>query len=176
MKDHIKIQEENLSKKNAWWKMLISIFVLGGVSYLCSRYPSQHGGEWYHQLKQPFFAPPYWLPFVMWSLVYILIGCSVGIIWHYAVKSRQSQLVKLAKKGIVLFIIHLIFNLIFPILLIGFHWPIVALIDILILIVFILILIKHFKRINLTAAYLLTPYLIWIIYATALDAAIIILN
>src|SRR5699024_8805546 len=115
-------------------------------------------------------------PFVMWPLVYVLMGCSFGILWHYAVKSRQPQMVKLAQKGIVLFIIHLVFNLVFPVIFIGFHLPVVAFIDILILIAFILTLIWFFKRINRTAAYLLIPYLFWIIYAAALNGAILVLN
>ncbi len=166
----------SFSTRKAWWKMIVSIIVLGGVGFVCSRYPTQHGSSWYHQLNQPFFAPPYWLPFVMWTLVYILMGCAIGIIWHYAAKNPVEQTVKLAKKAIVLFVIHLVFNLIFPILLIGFEAPVVALVDILILIIFIGILIKKFLPINKIASRLLIPYLIWIFYATALNVAIIVLN
>lgn len=176
MKDPAKSLDNSLSKKKAWWKMVTATVILGTLAYIFSRYPSQLGEGWYHQLQQPFFAPPYWLPFVMWSIVYILMGCSIGIIWHYAAKSPSPKTVNRAKKGIVLFGIHLLFNLIFPVILIGFHLPIIAFLDILLLIIFIIVLIWHFNPINRSAAYLLLPYLIWIIYASALNLAIIILN
>lgn len=165
-----------VSKNDTWWKILISIFVLGIAGFLFSRYPTAHGGGWYHQLKQPDFAPPYWLPFVMWSVVYILMGSSVGIIWHHAVNKSNPLIVKSSRKGIFLFIIHLIFNLIFPLILIGYHLPVISLIDISILVLLIIALIWKFHPISKTAAWLLMPYLVWIIYATLLNAAILVLN
>lgn len=171
------VQPDNSSPKNGvWWKMIVSIFILGAVGFLFSKYPAEQGGGWYHQLRQPPFAPPYWLPFVMWTLVYILMGCSVGMIWHHAAKNPDSRIIKLAKAGIALFIIHLIFNLLYPLILIGYHLPLVSLIDILLLIVFIIVLILRFYRISQIASFLLIPYLFWIIYATLLNISIIVLN
>lgn len=170
--------QQHLTKfgKGVWWKMVVSIFILGVVGFLFSRYPAQHGGGWYHQLRQPAFAPPYWLPFVMWTLVYILMGCSIGMVWHYALKSSNSRAIKISRQGIILFIIHLVFNLSFPIILIGFHLPVISLIDIIVLVLFILILIRIFYRINRVASFLLIPYLLWIIYAAMLNVAILVLN
>lgn len=176
METQVAYDKEPVSKRGVWWRMIASIIILGGAGFLFSRYPAQHGEGWYHQLRQPVFAPPYWLPFVMWSLVYILMGCSVGIVWHRAVKSSSPQTVKLAKQGIILFIIHLGFNLIFPIILIGFRLPLISLIDILILIIFILLLIRKFYPVSRTASFLLIPYLLWIIYATMLNVALLVLN
>ncbi len=168
--------DSSFPKTGVWWKMIVSIFILGVVGFIFSRYPTEHGSGWYHQLRQPAFAPPYWLPFVMWTFVYILMGCSVGIIWQYAAKSSDIRILKRAKSGIVLFIVHLIFNLLFPLILIGFQLPLVSLIDILILMVFIVVLIWRFHRISPIASYLLVPYLIWVIYATMLNVSIIVLN
>ncbi len=163
-------------KKEALGKMLLSTIILAGLAFLCSHYPAETGGGWYHQLKQPVFAPPYWLPFAMWTLVYILMGCSAGILWHNAAQNKDTQLASRAKKGLVLFAIHLIFNLIFPVILIGFHKPVIGMIDLLILLGFIGYMIRYFQPINRLAARLLIPYFIWIVYAGALNAAIIVLN
>lgn len=166
----------SFSEGGIWLKMIISIIVLTGIGFVFSKYPTEFGEEWYHQLTQPSFAPPYWLPFVMWSLVYMLMGCSAGIIWQVAVKSSSSVTTKFAKQGIILFILHLTFNLFFPVLLIGLHLPKIALADMIILIIFIGILIRHFFYLNRLASYLLIPYLIWIIYAAILNISIIVLN
>lgn len=164
------------TRREVWGKIILAVLILGSVAAVCSRFPTQHGSGWYHQLQQPLFAPPYWLPFVMWSLVYVLIGWSLGLIWHVAVKSRDPAVKKRAKKGVILFLIHLVFNLIFPVILIGMQRPVVALADITILIVWIIILIGYFRPINRTASLLLVPYLVWILYAASLNLAIIILN
>lgn len=176
MNNSLTPDEYSLSKKGVWWKILISLLVLIAIGYIFSHYPAQYGGGWYQHLKQPFFAPAHWVPFVMWALVYVFMSCSFGIIWHYAVKSHQPRMANLAQKGMVLFAVHLLFNLIFPVILIGFHLPVVAFIDILILIIYVITLIWFFKRINRIAACLLIPYLLWILYAAALNAAIIVLN
>src|SRR5699024_3675399 len=169
-------QHGSHSRKDIWWKMIVSIAILGLLGFIFSRYPAENGDGWYHQLELPYFAPPYWLPFVMWTLVYILMGCSVGIIWQYAAKSENTQLKSRAKKGLLFFGIHLLFNLFFPIILIGFHKPIIGLIDIVILLVFIVFLIRFFRPINRVASNLLIPYFLWILYATMLTVAIIVLN
>ena len=169
-------QHGSHSRKDIWWKMIVSIAILGLLGFIFSRYPAENGDGWYHQLELPYFAPPYWLPFVMWTLVYILMGCSVGIVWHHAVKSTGVRTLKLAKTRLVLFSIHLVFNLLFPLFLIGFHLPVISLIDIVILLLFIAVLIRYFYRIHPTASYLLLPYFFWILYATILNISIIVLN
>jgi len=164
------------NRKEVLGKIILSVLILGTVAALCSRFPAQFGSGWYHQLRQPPFAPPYWLPFVMWTLVYILMGWSFGLIWHVAGKSKDPMVRKKARTGIFLFGVHLLFNLIFPIILIGLQRPRIAFVDMLILIVLIGILIRYFYPLNRTAAYLLIPYLLWILYAAALNLSIIILN
>lgn len=164
------------SRKEIRRKIISAIIILGLLAAIFSRFPAQSGSGWYHQLRQPFFAPPYWLPFVMWTLVYILMGSSLGLIWHIAQKSTNAIIRKKAKTGIGLFVIHLLFNLMFPILLIGLQRPRIALADMIILILLIGAMIRYFYSINRTASHLLIPYLIWILYAAALNISIIILN
>src|SRR5699024_10398093 len=126
-------KKQSYSTKGLWWKIVLSIVVLSSIAAVCSRFPAEHGSGWYHQLEQPFFAPAYWMPFVMWTLVYILMGAAVGLLWQQHVKSKDQAVAKRAKKGLQLFGVHLIFNLICPIILIGFRMPVVAFIDMLIL-------------------------------------------
>lgn len=164
------------SRKKVWTKIILAIFTLGLLAAIFSRYPAQSGSGWYHQLRQPVFAPPYWLPFIMWTIVYILMGSSLALIWHVAKEGVNFDIRKKAKIGIGLFAAHLLFNLIFPILLIGLQRPRVALIDMIILIIFIGILIWYYYPINRIASFLLIPYLIWIFYAAALNISIIVLN
>lgn len=165
-----------LPKQGLWWRIIVSIAGLAVLAAIFSMYPTEHGNTWYHQLNQPFFAPAYWMPFVAWPLVYILMGSALGIMWQRHAKSPDPMERMYAKNGIVLFGIHLIFNLIFPFLLIGLQMPILSLVDICVLICFIFILVRFFKHVDHTASRLLIPYLLWIIYAASLNAAILVLN
>ena len=164
------------SKNDVWKKIIITILLIAAVGSALSRFPSNDGIGWYHSLKQPFFAPAYWMPFVIWPIVYILMGSAAGIIWHIHSKTHNAIVKKKAKISLWIFAVHLVFNLLCPILLISLEAPKIALIDILILNIFIAILIFQFKKINQTASRLLIPYFIWIIYATALNIAIVALN
>ncbi len=169
-------QRQQVSKQGLWWKILISIVVLTTVAVVCSRFPAEYGSGWYHQLKQPFFAPAYWMPFVLWTVVYILMGWTVGLLWQQNLKTTNPIDAIRAKNGLKLFGVHLIFNLSCPIILIGFQMPVLAFIDMLILLALIGVMIYRFSRFNRLASRLMIPYLIWIVYAAALNLAIIVLN
>jgi tryptophan-rich sensory protein len=52
----------------------------------------------------------------------------------------------------------------------------VALVDILALLVAIILCIRAFHRVDRIAAWLMVPYLLWVCFATALNAAIMLLN
>lgn len=179
VKDLIIIMEYKpgvFSREGIWRKIFISVTVLGLVSMLFSRFPAKSGDGWYHSLNQPTFAPAYWMPFVMWTLVYILIGISFAIVWDKFEKAPTVAEKDIARTGILLFGAHMVFNWINPLLLIGLHWPKLALIDMLILIGFIIALIFHFRKIDKVATQMLIPYFIWILYAASLLVAIIVLN
>lgn len=172
----MELKQSVFSRKDIWKKIFISVSVLGLVSMLFSRFPAKSGDGWYHSLNQPAFAPAYWMPFVMWTLVYILIGISFAIVWDNFEKATTASDKDLARSGMLLFGAHMIFNWINPLLLIGLQWPKLALADMVILIGFIIALIFHFRKINKLATQLLIPYFIWILYAASLLVAIIVLN
>lgn len=163
-------------KNGLWWRILVAIIVIGGLGVLSSRLCMGEHQVWYHALNQPFFMPPTWLPWMMWTIVYILIGGSIGIIWQLSVVGRYPIIIKLAKRGLIIFFIHFIFVFIYPTLLFGFHQMVLALIDLCIILIFVVGLIRFFFRLDRVAAFLLVPYFIWASYAAALNIALIILN
>jgi tryptophan-rich sensory protein len=163
-------------KNGLWWKILISIFVLLGLGTL-SGLSSMSGFQgWYDSLNKPFFTPPNWLFGPAWSVLYILMGGSLGIIWQVVAIGRYPIIIKFAKRGIVIFLIHFLFNLAWTPIFFGMQMPGLALVIIFILLALIIILIRHFYRLDRLAAFLLIPYLLWVSFATALNIAIVVLN
>ena len=99
-----------------------------------------------------------------------------GIVWPilYAIMAFVSF--KIAEKISTLFIMQLIFNAAWSWLFFYFHAPVIALLDISILILLnqkILIILREESKLLF---YLYLPYLIWLSFAAFLNASIIFLN
>lgn len=163
-------------KKGLFIRVLISILILGSLGIFSSRLAMSGHVEWYKTLNQPFFAPPRWLPWILWMVVYILMGGALGIIWQIKAINRYPIITKFARRGIIIFIIHFLFVFIYPSLLFGLHHPVIALVDLIIILAFTVILIRHFFRLDRVAAFLLIPYFLWCLYAATLNISIIVLN
>ena len=163
-------------KSGLWWKIVISSMVFLGLGTL-SGLSSMSGFEvWYDSLNKPFFTPPGWLFGPAWTVLYILMGGSFGIIWQMVAVGRYPIIIKFAKRGLVIFLIHFLLNLAWTPIFFGLHMPGLALVVILIILALIIILIRHFFRLDRLSAFLLVPYLLWISFATALNLAIVVLN
>ncbi|MBC7912683.1 MAG: tryptophan-rich sensory protein [Pyrinomonadaceae bacterium] len=126
-------------------------------------------GSWYSTLHKPFFNPPNWLFGPVWTCLYILMGISLYIIWKSPATATRT-------KALRVFLIQLTLNFAWSFIFFYFHETGWALIEIVMMWVSILIMILTFYRINKIAAYLQVPYLLWVSFATVLNASIWYLN
>lgn len=163
-------------KTGLWWKILISSLTLLGLGSLSGLLSMSDYQEWYNSLNKPFFTPPGWLFGPAWTVLYILMGGSLGMIWQIVAIGRYPIIIKFAKRGIVIFLIHFLFNLAWTPIFFGLQMPVLALVIIFIILALVIILIRHFYRLDRLSAFLLIPYLLWISFATALNLAIVVLN
>lgn len=125
---------------------------------------------WYPNLEKPFFTPPNWLFGPIWTLLYIMMGISAGIVWSKGFYHKWVQ------TALYHFGFQLLLNGFWSLLFFGLHEPFWALLDIIALFVIILVTIRWFKIIDKTAAYLLVPYAAWVLYAAVLNFEIWRLN
>jgi tryptophan-rich sensory protein len=153
-----------------WVKLIASIFICELVGILGSVFTVSSVSTWYPTLNKPFFNPPSWLFGPVWTLLYLLMGISLYLVWDKGLKKQQS------KTSVVIFGLQLALNLFWSILFFGLRMPLIAFIEIILLWLAILLTIMHFKRISRTAAYLLIPYILWVSFAAALNFAIYYLN
>ncbi len=148
----------------AFWLVL----TIGGgalVGYLSNSGMS----PWYATLDKPSWTPPPWVFGPVWTTLYALMGTAAWMVWM-----RTGQRVDAA--AIRLFLAQLTLNFAWSFLFFGLQQPGLALVEILVLWVFIALTILLFSRQSTVAAALLVPYLLWVTYATALNAAIVRAN
>ncbi len=126
--------------------------------------------EWYIFLNKPAFSPPNWIFGPVWTVLYFLMGVAAYLIW---IKSDSRKKIKTALN---FFLAQLVFNFLWSLLFFGLHSPLLALVDIVILWQLIVVTMVSFYPLSKTAAYLLLPYLVWVSFATILNASIVILN
>src|SRR5690554_8018052 len=104
------------------------------------------------------------------------MGGSFAIIWQIVAIGRYPIIIKFAKRGLVIFLFHFVLNLAWTPIFFGLQMPVLALVVIFMLWALVIILIRHFYRLDRLSAFLLFPYLLWISFATALKLAIVVLN
>jgi len=139
------------------------ILVLGaGLLIGASNIPD----EWYRSLAKPAFTPPDWVFAPVWSLLYAIIGLVGARTW---LTLRRSMAMRF-------WFAQLVFNFAWSPAVFGLRDPTSAMIIILGLLVSVAAFIAVSWRQDRTAALLFMPYLAWVAFATALNAAILLLN
>lgn len=146
-------------------KRFFTIFgplILGGiVSFLIKNHMN------YESIIQPPFSPPSIVFPIVWSILYLLMGIS----YHLVSKNSQDESIS------ILYKLQLGINLIWPILFFNFKWYFFSILWIFLLdIVVWLYFQKLFSSNYKISAYLLIPYLIWLVIATYLNIGVYLLN
>ena len=144
-------------------KLILSLGLCLGAGVLGSVFTTSSIPTWYATLNKPVFSPPNWVFAPVWTILYIMMGLSLYLIWT-------------KKKVPTIFWIQLILNVAWSIIFFGLKNPTLALIDIVALWTAIFVTIKSFYKINRLAGNLLIPYLLWVTFASILNLAIVILN
>lgn len=150
-------------------QFIASVFLTLTVGGL-SGYATIAGVEgWYKTLHKPSFNPPNYVFGPVWTLLYLLMGISFFLVWRERSSGKKATAVRF-------FLVQLLLNFVWSIIFFNLHFIGWALLDILLLWLTILMMIRQFYRINKLSAMLQLPYICWVSFATALNAAIYYLN
>ena len=125
--------------------------------------------DWYVQLNKPSFNPPGYLFGPVWTVLYLLMGISLYLIWKSPKGNPRTN-------ALIIFGLQMLLNFAWSFIFFYFKQTGWALVDIIILWLNIIIMIFVFYKINKTAALIQIPYLLWVSFASVLNAAIWILN
>ena len=147
--------------KNYALSIIIPLALGGIVGFLIS------GSMDYDMLDQPPLSPPSVLFPIVWTILYVLMGVSFGILRDKHLNDSNVKLI---------YYIQLIVNLLWPIAFFVLKWRLFAFIWILILDALVVLMIFTFYKRNKTAALLQLPYLAWVLFASYLNLGVYILN
>ena len=151
-----------MSKLKIYVKSIfVPVFIGGIVGLLISSYMD------YGELIKPALAPPGIVFPIVWTILYILMGISYGILDSNGLTDSDADLI---------YCLQLFFNALWPIIFFALKWRFIAYLWILILIVLITLMIIKFYERNKLAGLLQIPYLIWIVFASYLNLSIYFLN
>ena len=122
----------------------------------------------YETLIKPPFSPPGWLFPIVWTILYILMGIAAAKVWNTEHTERDTAL--------TLYAVQLAVNFFWPIFYFLFEARLLALLWLLLLIYLVFLTLKYFNEISRSAARLLLPYFVWLLYAAYLNLGTYLLN
>jgi tryptophan-rich sensory protein len=144
-----------------WTLFLVpGIILLGYISSELSM--SGPENPWFAALNKPSLYPPPMVFGIVWTVLYAMMGFALALV----VSARGAPGRGMA---VTAFVVQLALNLAWSPLFFGAHRITAALILLLVLDVAVVVTIVLFRRVRLSAALLLLPYLTWILFATALN-------
>lgn len=151
-------------------KAIALIIICNGLGSIGTLATQDNLTGWYSQIIKPSFNPPNWIFGPVWTLLFTLMGIALYLI----LESKKNK--KIIQVAVSVFIVQFIFNIVWSFLFFGAKNPGLAFIDIILLLLFIVLTLLKFEKIDKRSGYLLIPYLFWVSFASILNLSIWLLN
>ena len=148
---------------------LVAWLLVSFVASAVGAVASIHARSFYGQRVQPAWAPPGSVFGPVWTTLYVLMAIAAWLVWRAGGFRAHRQ-------ALTLFLLQLAFNALWSWLFFAWHLGALALVDVLVLWVFILATLVLFWRVRPLAGVLLVPYLLWVSFASVLNYSVWQLN
>jgi len=155
--------------KSQLFKLIVSLTLPLGLGAIVGLFTAKAIPEWYLTLNRPSFNPPNWIFGPVWTTLYILMGISLFLIWKQSARKERNL-------AILIFLLQLALNFCWSFIFFYFNLIGLALIEIIFLWASIIIMLVLFYKIKPITAYINIPYLLWVTFATLLNASYYFLN
>lgn len=151
-------------------RLLVCLALCLGVGFASGSVTYPEIPTWYASLVKPSWTPPNWAFPLVWNILYTIMGISLWLLWD---RGRDAAATRTA---IILFLVQLILNAAWSPVFFALHQTRAALAIIVMMVIAIAATIVAAWRTQRVAAWLLIPYLAWVVYAASLNAGIVALN
>lgn len=152
---------------NIHWKNLITAVAIPLAAGGLSAWITKDGMKAFETVNQPPLTPPMWLFPVVWSILFVLMGIA-----SYLVVMQKGE----DTKALTLYAVQLIFNFFWSIWFFNLGWYLFAFLWLVALWILIIATTVAFYRISKPAAWLMLPYLVWVVFAGYLNLGVWWLN
>jgi tryptophan-rich sensory protein len=125
---------------------------------------------WYHMLARPPLSPPDWLFGPVWAVLYLAMAVAAWLVWRGADRPRRSR------AALTLWGCQLAVNSAWSPVFFGLHMLGAGLCVMLAMWAAVAVTAAKFWPLNRAAGALLAPYLVWVSFATYLNAGFWWLN
>lgn len=150
-------------------KLLVSIILPLSLGAIAGMFTSQSVPEWYATLNRPSFNPPDWIFGPVWTALYVLMGISLFLVWKQDVSKARNL-------AILIFLLQLLLNFAWSFIFFYFNMIGLALVEIVLLWISIVVMLILFYKIKPISSYINIPYLLWVTFASVLNASYYLLN
>lgn len=150
-------------------KLTCSIFICLVAGAIGSLLTTPAIATWYATLKKPFFNPPNWIFAPVWTLLFILMGIALYLVWEEKNGAGKGR-------AVTFFFLQLLLNICWSLFFFYLKAPLLAFVEVIVFWIMILLTIMEFNKISKTAAMILFPYLLWVSFASFLNLSIVLLN
>ena len=120
--------------KNKYLSLFLILLITSLASAIGGFTTASFKEPWYSEIILPSFNPPSWVFAPVWTTLYIMMSIAIWKIW---INSFDLKILKL-------YFIHLFFNGTWSIVFFGFHQIGLALINLIIILIFIILLMKSY--------------------------------
>ena len=151
------------------FSLILWIVLCQAVGLVGARWTAPEIGGWYRGLAKPGFNPPGWVFGPVWTILYLLMAVAVWRVW-------EAEPSGLRTAAIAMFLVQLTLNFAWTWIFFHLHAIRGALGEIVMLWMAIAVTTVLFSKIDVSAAALMVPYLLWVSFASVLNAAIARLN
>jgi benzodiazapine receptor len=150
-------------------KLVVSIGLPLALGAVAGIFTAKAVPDWYASLNQPSFNPPNWIFGPVWTLLYILMGVSLYLVWQTPPGIQRDT-------AMAVFFFQLLLNFGWSFLFFYYHRIGLALAEIILMWISIVLMLVLFYRVRPVAAWINIPYILWVSFATILNAAYYKLN
>lgn len=127
--------------------------------------------DWYPTLQKTAWNPPSYVFGPVWTILYVMIAIAGWRVYQIHVKEPASK-----QMAFMFYGLQLACNLFWSFFFFFLRSPLLGLIDIGAILIFLILNIRAFYRLDRVAAILLIPYFLWTCYAAILNFIIWSLN
>jgi tryptophan-rich sensory protein len=149
-------------------KLMFWIVLFESIGFFLGLVTQANIDPWYGSLHKSTFTPPGYIFSVAWTLLYALLAV---IAWILSSHDKGAP-----KKITTLFAVQMLMNWTWTLLFFKFHWLTFGAIWLISLTCLNFILIIEARKTHKTIAWLLLPYVLWLVFASYLNGVIALTN